>query len=259
MNQINNAVVMPSLYDYFKNYTEEEVNLGLYHLSAGEIRLIHLKFGESLNNPVPEAYFDEDLNFQFNNELYPKLKRIIEQNLEKKFNKCEDIINISDVNFDNAFAKDILFESLKNPYLLQSLSKNELKILLLKSFTNYNNVNIAQIINEKEEYIKEKINCIITKSINNKKFTNELGIVINARKNTLMNESSKFNSEKAKNVIRLVLRNPNLLNSLSKNDLSILLLRAFRKLSNVDIAQYLNISSHYINEMSNLILAKANR
>ena len=65
-----------SIYEYFKDYTREQVDEMLSKLSEEEMALITLRYGDDLDNPVQSKLTKENTN-KFYGFLIPKMKRLL--------------------------------------------------------------------------------------------------------------------------------------------------------------------------------------
>lgn len=74
-----NKEAMPKLqtiYEYFKNYTREQVNEMLAKLTDEERKLVTTRYGEDLDNPVSAKLTKNQTN-KFYGSLVPKMKRLL--------------------------------------------------------------------------------------------------------------------------------------------------------------------------------------
>lgn len=75
---------LQTIYEYFKDYTKEQVDAMLEKLTEEERTLIRLRYGEDLNNPTSGKLSKEETN-KFYGSLIPKMKRILSNpNKERK-------------------------------------------------------------------------------------------------------------------------------------------------------------------------------
>ena len=65
---------LKTIYEYFNEYTREQIDEMLKKLSEEEMNLIKARYGEDLNNPVPRKLSKEQTN-KFYGSLVPKMKR----------------------------------------------------------------------------------------------------------------------------------------------------------------------------------------
>ena len=79
-----------SIYEYFSEYTKEEIDAAIEKLTREEMSLLTLRYGEDLNNPIFGKLTKEDRN-KFYSSLIPKIKRLL-SNPNKKINKRTNIL-----------------------------------------------------------------------------------------------------------------------------------------------------------------------
>lgn len=85
---------LQTIYQYFKDYTKEQVDIMLLKLSEEERNLITLRYGEDLSNPVSVKLTKKQTD-KFYGSLVPKMKRLLANpNKERKpIEKQNGIIN----------------------------------------------------------------------------------------------------------------------------------------------------------------------
>ena len=71
---------LQSIYEYFHNYSENEINAVINSLSEEEKKLIKERYGSDLHNPKTSEYWNKDLNRSFYNVLIPKIRKLLAQN-----------------------------------------------------------------------------------------------------------------------------------------------------------------------------------
>ena len=75
---------LQTIYQYFKDYTKEQVDAMLEKLSEEEKALITIRYGEDLNNPV-SGKLNKEQTDKFYGSLIPKMKRLLANpNKERK-------------------------------------------------------------------------------------------------------------------------------------------------------------------------------
>ncbi len=152
-----------TIYDYFKEYKKEDIDLAIKYLSFEDKYLIYLKYGWDLNNPNSSNWKIE-YNYIFINGILPRIKKQLLLNYKKRI---EDYLNCPD-ELENDF-KDINIHLLKTlKIIMQELRKDEYKslfemysvkeiliVLLVKKLNNnYNRNDILKLFNmEYEEFI----------------------------------------------------------------------------------------------------------
>ena len=70
---------LQSIYEYFSNYSEEEINAVINSLSEEEKALIIARYGSDLHNPKPSENWNKDLSKLFYNILIPKIRKLLAQ------------------------------------------------------------------------------------------------------------------------------------------------------------------------------------
>lgn len=80
---------LQTIYQYFKDYTKEQVDAMLEKLTEEEKELITARYGEDLNNPTPGKLSKEQTN-KFYRSLVPMMRRLLSNpNKERKSRKKE--------------------------------------------------------------------------------------------------------------------------------------------------------------------------
>lgn len=80
---------LQTVYQYFRDYTREQVDAMLEKLTEEERALITLRYGEDLNNPTSGKLSNEQTN-KFYGSLVPKMRRLLSNpNKERKSRKKE--------------------------------------------------------------------------------------------------------------------------------------------------------------------------
>ena len=100
-NDENMSKTIKSIYEYFKDYTKEQVDEMLSKLTEKERALITLRYGEDLEHPNGGKLTREDAN-KFYGTLVPKMKRLLsnptgEKKRKPRKKKVETPIVISEV------------------------------------------------------------------------------------------------------------------------------------------------------------------
>lgn len=74
---------LQSIYEYFKDYTKEQVDEALSNLTKEELELIHLRYGENLSEPTANSNWTKENNNKFYGSLIPKMKRLLSKSTIK--------------------------------------------------------------------------------------------------------------------------------------------------------------------------------
>jgi len=201
---------LKTLYQYFYQYSKEEIHSVIKKLNVEEQELIRKRYGDDLNNPIPGNLSNSE-HYRFYDILIPKIGKLLynPQVLEKEKITLEDIVINDDINIKiNIIGKILYMENNNYKYydfisqedyskfidfiksdtfisLLKQYSTKELTILILKlGYINnkcFSNYAIAQFLNidihEVTEIIKNILLCY--KESINKSFDN----LLNAEEN----------------------------------------------------------------------------
>ena len=81
-NNSSSTRKLPTIYDYFKYNTKEQVNSVISRLSEEEQYLVRLRFGEDLNIPSPSELTEKGRT-KFYQIVVPKIKRMLSEEDEK--------------------------------------------------------------------------------------------------------------------------------------------------------------------------------
>ena len=93
-----------TIYEYFSDYTEKEIDDVILELSNEEKSLIDDRYGKDLHNPVRSANFTVDKKGKFYSTLLPKIKKIlVERHVEEEkpiVEETKEDINLVEKVFD---------------------------------------------------------------------------------------------------------------------------------------------------------------
>lgn len=85
-----------TIYEYFKEYSEELIDNVISNLSTEEKELLVIRYGEDLHNPCPkEEWSDTKYNYQFYKVLIPKIRPLLETEkdiVKEKEEERKDIV-----------------------------------------------------------------------------------------------------------------------------------------------------------------------
>lgn len=81
-NNTSSTRKLPTIYDYFKYNTKEQLNSVISRLSEEEQHLVRLRFGEDLNIPSPSRLTEEGRT-RFYQKVVPKIKRMLSEEDDK--------------------------------------------------------------------------------------------------------------------------------------------------------------------------------
>ena len=75
---------LQTIYEYFSDYTEEQVNNVIYGLSVDEILVIKSRFGNDLHNPSSQSDWGKENSNKYYGSIIPKMKRRLVKLLEQE-------------------------------------------------------------------------------------------------------------------------------------------------------------------------------
>ncbi len=75
---------LQTIYEYFSDYTEEQVNNVIYGLSVDEILVIKSRFGNDLHNPSSQSDWGKENSNKYYGSIIPKMKRRLAKLLEQE-------------------------------------------------------------------------------------------------------------------------------------------------------------------------------
>ena len=68
---------LQTIYDYFNDYSREQVDVMLEKLNEDEKKLIMMRYGTDLDNPITSEYWNKEHVNKFYGSLIPKMKRLL--------------------------------------------------------------------------------------------------------------------------------------------------------------------------------------
>ena len=75
---------LQTIYEYFSDYTEEQVNNVIYGLSVDEILVIKSRYGNDLHNPSSQSDWEKENSNKYYGSIIPKMKRRLAKLLEQE-------------------------------------------------------------------------------------------------------------------------------------------------------------------------------
>ena len=135
INKKKNAYIRKSLqniYDYFNQYSKEQIDEMLSKLTDEEKKLVTLRYGEDLNNPVPNTEWKKEERYKFYKILIPKMKKLLANPEYKKENIIRKKLQ-SIYDYFNQYSKEQIDE------MLSKLTDEEKKLVTLRYGENLNN------------------------------------------------------------------------------------------------------------------------
>ena len=186
---------LPTIYDYFKYNTKEQVNSVISRLSIEEQHLVRLRFGNDLNNPSISELNDEG-KARFYQIVVPKMKRMLIEEDEKILasNPVEE--------FQPPLSKLLVAEGynqliVKDQYNEEITEQDYNKVLVLLKTPEF--IKLTRIIN-----IQQTIIIILKLGyIDGKHFSNK--VIANFLK--MDEEQVEYNIQRSINVLRVYYEN----------------------------------------------------
>lgn len=152
--EIINKKPIKSLYDYFKEYTPEQIDYALNFLDDDCKNIISLKFGGNLKNPIKRK-LTEIQERKFHTKVLPRLAKILDMIYP------ENKLYNNHINMDTCNILLMLFRIYPFTRLQQEIAYNTLMVGLLESGyvdnIRYTEEAIAEFLN------KDKVDVIILK------------------------------------------------------------------------------------------------
>lgn len=139
-NTINNKknISVRSIYEEFYPYSKEDVNKAFNCLFSYEQNLLYLKFGDNFDRPQASDMWDERLEKEYKDKIYPKIVNLLKELTQKNNITTNDIeLNVLDdeiINLiaysdrDLKFNEKIFFDRLYNSTLFQACLKNKFPV-----------------------------------------------------------------------------------------------------------------------------------
>lgn len=195
-NSINSSTrKLPTIYDYFKYNTKEQLNIVISQLPIEEQHLVRLRFGNDLNNPSVSELNGED-KIRFYQIVVPRMKRMLIEEDEKILasNPVEE--------FQPPLSKLLVAEGynqliVKDQYNEEITDQDYNKVLVLLKTPEF--IKLTRIIN-----IQQTIIIILKLGyIDNKHFSNK--VIANFLK--IDEEEVEYNIQRSINVLRVYYEN----------------------------------------------------
>lgn len=195
-NSINSSTrKLPTIYDYFKYNTKEQLNSVISQLPIEEQHLVRLRFGNDLNNPSVSELNGED-KIRFYQIVVPRMKRMLIEEDEKILasNPVEE--------FQPPLSKLLVTEGynqliVKDQYNEEITDQDYNKVLVLLKTPEF--IKLTRIIN-----IQQTIIIILKLGyIDNKHFSNK--VIANFLK--IDEEQVEYNIQRSINVLRVYYEN----------------------------------------------------
>ena len=135
-----------TVYEYFKEYSEEMIDKVLSKLNTAEKELLTIRYGEDLHNPCPKKEWGSKYHTQFYKVLIPKIRTLLEVEKAKDIDivkeKEEESNNIQENIKEDT--KEVEISSIPN-YSIYDLNNYKLLINLINK--NVSNIDICKQLN----------------------------------------------------------------------------------------------------------------
>lgn len=130
---------LQSIYEYFNEYSEEEINKAIYNLSIEDKLILWCRYGDDLHNPITMKAWSKDKSVQFYNNVIPKIKDLLKNKKRKK-------------------------ESINDQNIIRNIKNLELFIRLIEGKTN------SEICEKLKLTNNQFCNCLLNLKNNGTKF-----------------------------------------------------------------------------------------
>lgn len=102
---------LKSIYEYFNKYSKEEIDAMILKLNEDERKLLYIRYGSDLENPMTSESWNQDYVNKFYGSLIPKMKRLLANPTGERKKRKSTIDNGSG---SNAFRKNEIMEDTQN-------------------------------------------------------------------------------------------------------------------------------------------------
>ena len=102
-NEFQNKRRLKPIYEYFSDFSKEEIDNMLSQLNENEKELVRMRYGDDLEHPVTDPSWTRENNYIFYRSLVPKMKRLL-KNTTKPIYKNRKLKTIYELFSD--FSKD---------------------------------------------------------------------------------------------------------------------------------------------------------
>ncbi len=134
-----------SIYEYFSDYTKEQIDEMLSKLIDKDKELLKLRYGEDLNNPINKGLTREQTN-RFYGTLIPKMKRLLSNSTGKRNTITK--VNIEEYTLNETNKDNLITQKNKTNDITKEDYKKILDLLKTPSF-----VQLVNSLSEKEAII----------------------------------------------------------------------------------------------------------
>ena len=162
---------LQTIYEYFSDYTEEQVNNVIYGLSVDEILVIKSRFGNDLHNPSSQSDWEKENSNKYYGSIIPKMKRRLAKLLEqekavddyqayllqliKEGKNNREICEIFNISFNQLYDELLKLKTKGVKYSRKYYSDGSIKYNKIKKLKKLNeNVNKTIITDNQENNMK---------------------------------------------------------------------------------------------------------
>ena len=162
---------LQTIYEYFSDYTEEQINSVVYGLSVDEILVIKSRFGNDLHNPSSQSDWGKENSNKYYGSIIPKMKRRLAKLLEqekdvddhqahllqliKEGKNNREICEIFNISFNQLYDELLKLKTKGVKYSRKYYSDGSIKYNKIKKLKKLNeNVNKTIITDNQENNMK---------------------------------------------------------------------------------------------------------
>lgn len=162
---------LQTIYEYFSDYTEEQVNNVIYGLSVDEILVIKSRYGNDLHNPSSQSDWEKENSNKYYGSIIPKMKRRLAKLLEqekdvddyqahllqliKEGKNNREICEIFNISFNQLYDELLKLKTKGVKYSRKYYSDGSIKYNKITKLKKLNeNVNKTIITDNQEDNIK---------------------------------------------------------------------------------------------------------
>ena len=178
---------LKTIYEYFSDFSKEEIDNMLSQLNEDEKELVRMRYGDDLEHPVTDPSWSKEHSYNFYHSLVPKMKRKLqnerkfdEANKEKRDNnyfgeESNLTLSLDDYKKIKKLINASYIDSLANNL---SISKIETLVILLKSMylngRKLSNETVANLLEIEVNDVKSTVSKIIEMPFNDDEFSMKL-------------------------------------------------------------------------------------
>lgn len=111
---------LQTIYEYFSDYIEKEIDDMIYSLSIEEKLVIRDRYGDDLHNPVPTEKWNKERSKEFYGSLVPKMRKLLAKSTENKKtdevpenNRQNSVVEIVEPKIEISGKTELLLQLLK--------------------------------------------------------------------------------------------------------------------------------------------------